>query len=129
MERRTQRDWSRQVAAGSSGQLIPRNQGNIIIETPIQMASHKFSFIVVTPEEYENCQKAEESARAATTASLPVTGAACKPPRKLSVPVSVVSKLKKKLNHCLSAPILQLSTMRRWQFLFLPLDVCQQQLQ
>jgi hypothetical protein len=59
------------------------------------MASHIFSFIVVTPEEYDNCQKAEESARAATTASLPVTGAACKPPRKFSAPVGVVSKLKK----------------------------------
>jgi hypothetical protein len=40
--------------------------------------------------------KAEECARAATTASLPVTGAACKPPRKLSAPVVVVPKLKKK---------------------------------
>jgi hypothetical protein len=30
------------------------------------MALHNFSFIVVTPEKYENCQKAEVSAGAAT---------------------------------------------------------------
>ena len=59
------------------------------------MASHNFSFIVVTPEEFENRMKADECARAATTASLPVTGAACKPPRKLSAPV-VVPKLRVK---------------------------------
>ncbi len=40
--------------------------------------------------------KADECARAATTASLPVTGAACKPTRKLSAPERVVPKLKKK---------------------------------
>jgi hypothetical protein len=55
------------------------------------MASPKFYFIFVTPEEFENC-----NAEAATTASLPVTGAACKPPRKFSVPAGVVSQLKKK---------------------------------
>jgi hypothetical protein len=60
------------------------------------MASHNFSFIVVTPEEFENRMKADECARAATTASLPVTGAACKPPRKLSAPVVVVPKLRVK---------------------------------
>ena len=60
------------------------------------MASHNFSFIVVTPEEFENRMKADECARAATAASLPVTGAACKAPRKFSAPVGVVSKLKKK---------------------------------
>ncbi len=58
------------------------------------MASHNFSFIVVTPEEFENCRKASDGA--ATTASLPVIGAACKPPRKFLAPVDVVSKLKKK---------------------------------
>ncbi len=56
------------------------------------MASHKFSFIVVTPEEFEDRMKADECARAATAASLPVTGAAC----KLSAPERVVPKLKKK---------------------------------
>ena len=60
------------------------------------MASHNFSFIVVTPEEFENRMKAEECARAATPASLPVTGAACKPTRKLSAPERVVPKLKTK---------------------------------
>jgi hypothetical protein len=60
------------------------------------MASHNFSFIVVTPEEFEDRMKADECARAATTASLPVTGAACKPTRKLSAPERVVPKLKTK---------------------------------
>ncbi len=66
------------------------------IETWIQMASPKYSFIFVTPEEFENCRKA--SGGAATTASLPVTGrgAACQPPRTFSAPVGVMSKLKKK---------------------------------
>jgi hypothetical protein len=58
------------------------------------MASPKFSFVFVTPEEFENHCKASDGA--ASTASLPVTGAACKPPRKYSAPVGVVSKLKKK---------------------------------
>jgi hypothetical protein len=58
------------------------------------MASHNFSFIVVTPEEFENRMKADECARAATAASSPVFGAACKPPRKLSDPERVVPKLK-----------------------------------
>jgi hypothetical protein len=58
------------------------------------MASPKFYFIFVTPEKFENCRKASDGA--ATTASLPVTGAACKPPRKFSAPVGVVCKLKKK---------------------------------
>ena len=57
------------------------------------MASHNFSFIVVTPEEFEDRMKADECARAATTASLPVTGAACKPTRNFSDP-RVVPKLK-----------------------------------
>ncbi len=60
------------------------------------MASHNFSFIVVTPEEFENRMKADECARAAAAASLPVTGAACKPPRKLSAPVVVMPKLQVK---------------------------------
>jgi hypothetical protein len=58
------------------------------------MASHNFSFIVVTPEEFENRMKADECARAATKASLPVTGAACKPTRNFSDPERVVPKLK-----------------------------------
>ena len=58
------------------------------------MASHNFSFIVVTPEEFENRMKADECARAATKASLPVTGAACKPMRNFSDPERVVPKLK-----------------------------------
>jgi hypothetical protein len=60
------------------------------------MASPKFSFLLVTPEEFENCRKASDGDGAATTASLPVTGAACKPPRKFSAAVGVVSKLQKK---------------------------------
>jgi hypothetical protein len=59
------------------------------------MASPKFSFTFITPQEFENCSKAR--AEAATTSSLsvnPVT--ACKPPRKFSDSVGVVSKLKKK---------------------------------
>jgi hypothetical protein len=58
------------------------------------MASPKFYFIFITPQEFENRRKA--SAVAATTAALPLTGAARKPPRKFSAPVGVVSKLKKK---------------------------------
>ncbi len=58
------------------------------------MASPKFSFIFVTPEEFENCRKASDGV--AATASLPVTDAAYKPPRKFSAPVGVVSKLKKR---------------------------------
>ncbi len=68
----------RLVQAGlSSSQLIPRNQGNNNIKTRIEMASPKFSFIVVTPKEFENCRKASDGA--ATTVSLPVTGAECRP--------------------------------------------------
>ena len=89
------------------------------------MASHNFSFIVVTPEEFENRMKAEECARAATTASLPVTGAACKPPRKLSAPERVVPKLKKKNEslpvrshrsslHCAQVTT-QHNSFRRWR--------------
>ena len=37
----------------------------------------------------------------------------CKPPRKFSAPVGVVSKLKKKMNHWLPAPMIPRSTMRR----------------
>jgi hypothetical protein len=73
------------------------------------MASHNFSFIFVT-DEFENCRKA--SAEAATTASLPVNGTACKPPRKFLDPVGVVSKLKKKMTYWLPAPIIPF-TMRR----------------
>ena len=58
------------------------------------MASPKYSFIFVTPEEFENCRTASDGA--ATTASWPVTGAACQPPRTFSAPVGVMSKLKKK---------------------------------
>jgi hypothetical protein len=58
------------------------------------MASPKFSLIFVTPQEFKKCRKA--SAEAATIASLPVTGATCKLPRKFSAAVGVVSKLKKK---------------------------------
>ena len=78
------------------------------------MASHIFSFIVVrlvTSEEFENCRIASDGA--AATASLPVTGAACKPPGKFSAAVGVVSKLKRKKNHWLSAPMIPLSTMPR----------------
>jgi hypothetical protein len=52
------------------------------------------NFVFVTTEESENCRTA--SAEAATTASLPVTCAACKPSSKFSAPVGVVSQLKKK---------------------------------
>jgi hypothetical protein len=58
------------------------------------MASPKFSFTIITPQEFENCRKA--SAEAATTASLPVDPVtSCKPPRKFSAPVGVVTRLKK----------------------------------
>jgi hypothetical protein len=61
------------------------------------MALHNFSFIVVTPEEFENCHRASaEVASTPSLDSLPVTSATCKPPSKFSAPVGVVSKLKKK---------------------------------
>jgi hypothetical protein len=58
------------------------------------MASPNFSPIFVTQQEFENRRK--DSAVAAATAALPVTGAACKPPRKFSAPVRVMSKPKEK---------------------------------
>jgi hypothetical protein len=59
------------------------------------MASPKFSNTFITPQEFESCRNA--SAEAATTASLPaVPVTACKPPRKFSAPVGVVTKVKKK---------------------------------
>jgi hypothetical protein len=59
----------------------------------IQMSLPNFPFTFITPQEIENCRKA--GAEAATTLSAdPVT--ACKPSRKFSAPVGVVTKLKKK---------------------------------
>jgi hypothetical protein len=90
------RNWSKQVPApanisqGTKAILLPKLGFNFI-----QMASPKFSFTFITPQEFENCRKA--SAVGAATASLPVDPVtACKPPRKFSAPVCVVSKLKKK---------------------------------
>jgi hypothetical protein len=69
------------------------------------MALPKFSFTVfftvITQEEFDDRRKA--TALAATTAALPA-----KPPRKFSAPVGVVSKLKKKVNHWLPAPMIPL---------------------
>ncbi len=53
------------------------------------MALPKWSFTVITQEEFDARRKA--TAVAATTAALPA-----KPPRQFSAPVGVVSKLKKK---------------------------------
>jgi hypothetical protein len=59
------------------------------------MASPKISCTFITPLEYENGRMAR--AEAATTASVPVYPVtACKPPRRFSAPVGVVSKLKKR---------------------------------
>jgi hypothetical protein len=55
------------------------------------MASPKFSFTFITQQEYDDRRKA--SAVAATTTEFKLPG---KPPCTISVPVGVVSKLKKK---------------------------------
>ncbi len=91
------------------------------------MSLPKFSFY------FHHSTSRTAHAEAATTASSPVESVSILSPHAISLEgfrlQQVCCPSSRERNQWLPAPMITLSTMRGWQFLFLPLDVCQQQLQ